>query len=67
MTNPFPDLRLTVDTSEDFELMKFIYDELYKGKPVRLEEVINLIRQKPELRLINAGVEQRPMTHHSNE
>ncbi len=67
MTNPFPDLRLTVDTSEDFELMNFIYDKLYKGKPVRLEEVINLIRQKPELRLINCGVEQRPMTHHSNE
>lgn len=67
LKNPFNDLRLTVDTSEDFELMNSIYNKLFKGKPVRLEEVINLIRQNPELRLINAGVEQRPMTHHSNE
>ena len=65
LKNPFDDLRLTVDTSEDFELMNRIYNELYKGVPIRLEEVIDLIRKIPELRLINSGVEQRPMTHHS--
>ena len=67
LKNPFNDLRLTVDTSEDFELINRIYTELYKGIPIRLEEVINLIMQHPELRFINSGVEQRPMTHHSNE
>jgi len=67
LKNPFNDLRLTVDTSEDFELMNRIYNELYKGAPIRLEEVISLIRQYPELLMINSGVEQRPMTHHSNE
>ena len=66
LKNPFNDLRLTVDTSEDFAFMSRIYNELFKGTPLRLEEVINLIRQHPELRLINSGVEQRPMTHHSN-
>lgn len=67
LKNPFNDLRLTVDTSEDFDLINRIYTELYKGIPIRLEEVINLIMQHPELRFINSGVEQRPMTHHSNE
>lgn len=66
LNNPFNDLRLTVDTSEDFNLMNRIYNELYKGVPIRLEEVIDLIRKIPELCLINSGVEQRPMTHHSN-
>jgi len=66
LDNPFPDLRLTVDTAEDFALMKEIYGELYKGSPVKLEEVIDLVKRRPELRLINASVEQRPMTHHSN-
>ncbi len=67
LNNPFPELRLTVDTSEDFDLMTKIYNALYNGRPVTLEEVINLISKNPELRLINSGVEQRPMTHHSNE
>lgn len=66
LENPFDDLRLTVDTSEDFELMTRIYKELYRGSPIRLEEVIELFMQNPELRLINSGVEQRPMTHHGN-
>lgn len=66
LNNPFDDLRLTVDTSEDFEFMTQIYNRLYRGSPIRLEEVIDLIVHNPELRLINSGVEQRPMTHHSN-
>lgn len=66
LKNPFDDLRLTVDTSEDFDLMTRIYNALYKGKPIRLEEVISLFEKNPELRLINSAVEQRPMTHHSN-
>jgi len=66
LTNPFPDLRLTVDTDEDYRLIKIIYNELYREKPVVLEDVINFIIKNPELRLINSGVEQRPMTHHSH-
>ncbi len=66
LKNPFDDLRLTVDTSEDFDLMTRIYRSLYKGRPIRLEEVISLFEKNPELRLINSGIEQRPMTHYSN-
>lgn len=66
LNNPFPDLRLTVDEAEDLELMKIIYNNLYKGSPINLQEVISFIRQNPELRLINNSVIQRPMTHHSS-
>ena len=66
LNNPFPDLRLTVDTPEDFQLMKKIYDALYRGQPILLTEVIPFITANPELIKINSHVEQRPMTHSSN-
>ena len=65
--NPFPDLRLTVETAEDLELTKKIYDSLYSGRPVLLSEVISFISANPELVKINSHVEQRPMTHSSHE
>lgn len=64
--NPFPNLRLTVDTAEDYKLMQYIYNELYHNKPVELYDVINLIKNMPELRFINCNVQQRPMTHSCN-
>lgn len=64
--NPYPDLRLTVDTAEDFKLIEILYNGLYRGKPVELIDVINFISKKPDLRFINSSVEQRPMTHHSH-
>lgn len=66
LSNPFPELRLTVDTSEDFKLIKTIYDKLYSGKPVELSEVIKFISENPDLRFINSNIEQRPMTHYSH-
>jgi len=66
LINRYPDLRLTVDTAEDFKLMEILYNELYKSKPIELIDVINFIEKKPELRHINSSVEQRPMTHHSH-
>jgi len=66
LSNPFTDLRLTVDTAEDFKFIEILYNELYKDKPVELAEVINFIKKNPDLRFINSSVEQRPMTHHSH-
>ncbi len=65
LVNPFSDLRLTVDTAEDFKMIEILYNELYKDKPVELADVIKFIKKNPELRFINSSVEQRPMTHHS--
>lgn len=66
IVNPYSDLRLTVDTPEDFKLIEILYKGLYRGKPIELIDVINFISKKPELRFINSSVEQRPMTHHSH-
>jgi spore coat polysaccharide biosynthesis protein SpsF len=66
LTNPFPDLRLTVDTAEDLELIKIIYERLYQERPILLQEVFELIKSEPDLTKINSHIEQRPMTHYSH-
>jgi spore coat polysaccharide biosynthesis protein SpsF len=55
----WPDLRLTVDTPEDFNLIRSIFDELYQpGKIFSLAQIVTLCRHKPELLAINAAVKQ---------
>ncbi len=61
--NPFKDLRLTVDTEEDFELAEKIYDTLYRGSLFSLGEVISFLQKNPSLVSINSSIKQRPMTH----
>lgn len=63
--NPFPTLRLTVDTSEDFEVAEKIYARCYHGKPFPLSDVIHCIEQNPYIADINRAIQQRPMTHSS--
>ncbi len=64
--NTFPNLRLTVDTAEDYSLAKTIYENLYHGEIFSLIEVMNFIQTRPELASINMEVRQRPMTHSEN-
>ncbi len=55
-----PDLRLTVDTPEDFELMKEVFNALYEETSVfLLKEVVDLLSRRPSLRELNAGVQQK--------
>lgn len=55
-----PDLRLCVDTQEDFDLIAAIYSELYReGEIINIRDVIALIDSKPELAQINAHIEQK--------
>jgi spore coat polysaccharide biosynthesis protein SpsF len=61
--NPFPHLRLTVDTEEDFQLATLVCDSLYKGSPFPVTDVIGFFTEHPDLVTINSSVEQRPMTH----
>jgi spore coat polysaccharide biosynthesis protein SpsF len=63
--NPFPNLRLTVDTPEDFELARILYDNLYRGAHFPLSDVIAYLEHNPQLVAINSRVQQRPMTHSS--
>lgn len=55
-----PELRLTVDTSEDFELVKKIFGSLYEEERVfSLNEVIQLLNQKSYLTSVNEKVTQK--------
>jgi spore coat polysaccharide biosynthesis protein SpsF len=56
----FWDLRLTVDTAEDFELIRRIYEELYPVNPAfTIQDVIGLFQRQPELRAINQHIVQK--------
>jgi len=63
-TNPFPKLRLTVDTQQDYTLASAIYDALYKGSVFTLGDVIAFLEKNPQLVEINASIQQKPMTSH---
>lgn len=54
----FPNYRLTIDTKEDFLLMKIVYDRLYKGFPIKNSEVYSLLEKHPELIEINKDIKQ---------
>lgn len=56
------ELRLTVDTPEDFRLVSEIFHRLYPANPqFGLAEIVDLLRQNPKLREINAGIRQKPL------
>jgi spore coat polysaccharide biosynthesis protein SpsF len=60
-TRRWPELRLTVDTPEDFELVRRIFEALYDpGQVFTLSEILSLCRARPELPAINRGVTQKP-------
>lgn len=57
----WPELRLTVDTPEDFELATRLFEELQEPDRIfSLEDIVDLCLQKPELLKINAEIEQKP-------
>lgn len=49
-------IRLTVDNEKDFILARNIYDNLYKGQPFLLDEVIEYLKDKPDLAFSNQAV-----------
>lgn len=54
------DLRLTVDTPEDFALVARIFETLHPIKPqFGLPEILKLFAQHPELRDCNSGIQQK--------
>ncbi len=56
----WPQLRLTVDTPEDFELVTRIFDELNGyGMVFPLCDIVDLCRNRPDLVAINANIVQK--------
>jgi spore coat polysaccharide biosynthesis protein SpsF len=53
-------IRLTLDTPEDFELIRQVYERLYPKKPeFALDDVLTLIKKHPELVRINSAIHQK--------
>jgi len=56
----YPDLRLTVDTKDDYALLQMIYNRLYReGSIICIHDVIKLMLNEPELIHMNAHVQDR--------
>lgn len=52
--------RWTLDTPEDFNFLETVYAELYKeGRVVSTAEVLSLLKIRPELKKLNAGIAQK--------
>lgn len=55
-----PEIRLTLDYPEDYELFKEIFERLYiAGRVFSLKEVITLLKNNPQLIDISKGVQQQ--------
>ncbi len=54
--------RWTIDTEEDFELIKIIYDSLYRKKEIfLLDDILKLFTENPDLIKINQHIEQKKL------
>jgi spore coat polysaccharide biosynthesis protein SpsF len=54
--------RLTVDTIEDFKVISKIIEFLYKDHPLfSLHDVICLLKEKPDIAMINQHIEQKKL------
>jgi spore coat polysaccharide biosynthesis protein SpsF len=52
--------RLSVDTRDDFELIKLLIEKLYPSNPLfNLQDILNLLLTNPEWAAINSHVEQK--------
>lgn len=57
-----PDLRLTVDTPQDYELVKTVFEKLYPGNPqFTLKDIIQLLDSEPALKALNQQIQQKPV------
>ncbi|MCI5116450.1 MAG: hypothetical protein D3920_03640 [Candidatus Electrothrix sp. AW2] len=56
-----PELRLTVDTQEDFTLIAEVFKRLFvSGKVFKLKEIVELCKNNPDLLEINNEIQQQP-------
>jgi spore coat polysaccharide biosynthesis protein SpsF len=58
-----PDIRLSLDTKSDYELITKVYDSLYqKGKCFFVKDIVTFLRSNPELCLINKDIKQKELS-----
>lgn len=57
-----PDLRLTVDTPQDYELVRTVFEHLYPKNPkFTLREIIEFLDANPAVRELNQQIQQKPV------
>ena len=62
LTPEIANLRLTVDTKEDFELIRKVFEALYsEGSIFTFADIVNLFDQNPDLSRINQNISQKPV------
>jgi len=62
------DLRLVIDTPEDFELMKALYDKFYKeGECINVGEVVRFMDENPHLKEINRASEEEHLRRNAED
>lgn len=62
------DIRITLDTPQDYALLSIIYEELYeKDKYFKLKDILDLIDEKPYLKDINSKIIQKKVCNGLNE
>ena len=63
----FPDIRVTLDTEEDYALLCAVFDYLYhENELFGIEDIIKLFKRKPWVKLINSKIVQKKI-HNSLE
>lgn len=58
----YSDLRLTVDTEEDLELVRQVYEHLGREGRFTWMDVVDLMRREPALAAVNAHIEQKNLS-----
>ena len=43
-----PELRVTLDTAEDYTYLSFIFDRLYRGVPIEVCELVSFTQDQQE-------------------
>lgn len=63
-----PDIRITLDTEEDYALLCAVFDYLYpKNEYFNVYDILNLFKEKPWLKLINKKVVQKKIFYSLKE
>ncbi len=56
----WPELRLTLDTKEDYKLISLIYESLFPNNPLfGIKEIIDYVKKNPHLLEINLSIKQK--------
>jgi len=51
--------RLTLDYQEDYEMLRRVFDSLYRGHPISYEEALRFLERNPEIASVNEAKVQK--------